>query len=47
MMTLKPSTRLLLYEIVSPLGAGEVQRARDTRLEGTVAIKILPNGRHG
>src|SRR3989442_1067928 len=42
---LLPGTRLGPYEIVSPLGAGgmgEVYRARDTRLDRTVAIKILP-----
>ncbi|HSE62641.1 MAG TPA: protein kinase [Thermoanaerobaculia bacterium] len=43
-MTLSPGSRLGPYEIVSPLGAGgmgEVYRARDTRLERTVAIKVL------
>ena len=38
-------THLGPYEIVSPLGAGgmgEVWRARDTRLERSVAIKVLP-----
>src|SRR6516162_8649219 len=44
-MALQPGTTLGPYEIQSPLGAGgmrEVYRARDTRLERTVAIKILP-----
>src|SRR5579862_8124562 len=43
-MSLTPGTKLGPYEIVSPLGAGgmgEVYRARDTRLDRTVAIKIL------
>ena len=46
-MTLTPGSRLGPYEIVAPLGAGgmgEVWRARDTRLERSVAIKILPDG---
>src|ERR1700674_5889205 len=44
-MPLAPGTQLGPYEVVAPLGAGgmgEVYRARDTRLERTVAIKILP-----
>ena len=44
-VALTSGTRLGPYEIVSPLGAGgmgEVYRARDARLDRTVAIKILP-----
>ncbi len=42
---LAPGTKLGPYEIVAPLGAGgmgEVYRARDSRLNRIVAIKILP-----
>jgi hypothetical protein len=49
-MTLSPGTRLGPYEILSPLGAGgmgEVYRARDTRLDRTVAIKVLPSALAG
>lgn len=44
-MPLAAGTRLGPYEIVSPIGAGgmgEVYRARDTRLDRSVAIKVLP-----
>ena len=45
-MALTSGTKLGPYEIQSPLGAGgmgEVYRARDARLDRTVAIKILPS----
>ena len=44
-MPLNPGTKLGPYEIVAPLGAGgmgEVYRAKDTRVERMVAIKVLP-----
>src|SRR5262249_46742942 len=47
---LAAGTRLGPYEIVAPLGAGgmgEVYQARDSRLDRTVAIKILPSSLNG
>ncbi len=44
-MPLQPGTTLGPYEIVSAIGAGgmgEVYKATDTRLDRTVAIKVLP-----
>ena len=48
-MTLSAGSRVRRYEVVAPLGAGgmgEVYLARDTELDRSVALKILPHGGH-
>jgi serine/threonine protein kinase len=44
-MAIQPAARLGPYEVLSAIGAGgmgEVYKARDTRLDRIVAIKVLP-----
>lgn len=49
-MAVSPGKNLGPYEIIDPIGAGgmgEVYKARDTRLERTVAIKVFTNYENG
>jgi serine/threonine-protein kinase len=49
-VSLAPGARLGVYEILAPIGAGgmgEVYRARDTKLNRHVAIKVLPEAYAG
>jgi serine/threonine protein kinase len=45
-VTIAPGQKLGPYEVLSPLGAGgmgEVYKAKDTRLDRSVALKVLPS----
>jgi len=47
-MPLQPGTKLGPYEILAPIGSGkgsEVYKASDSRLNRTVAIRVLPPDR--
>jgi len=45
-MSIKPGTRIGSYEVTSPLGEGGMDvvfRARDTKLQRGVALKVMPD----
>jgi serine/threonine protein kinase len=49
-MPFGPGARVGPYEIIAPIGAGgmgEIYRARDTRLDRTVAVKVLTGSARG